>query len=105
AAARVARRDPAARLDLGLPRVLPALAREPRVLRPHRARARAARRRLAHREEEDPAAERLHPDDAGRVLCLAASVAAKKLSAAVEATRLLGKWTKLAQGHVMFGAG
>jgi hypothetical protein len=23
----------------------------------------------------------------------------------VEATRLLGKWTKLAQGHVMFGAG
>jgi hypothetical protein len=32
-------------------------------------------------------------------------VAAKKLSAAVEATRLLGKWTKLAQGHVMFGAG
>jgi hypothetical protein len=32
-------------------------------------------------------------------------VAAKKLSAAVEATRLLGKWTRLAQGHVMFGAG
>jgi len=32
-------------------------------------------------------------------------VAAKKLSAAVEATRLLGKWTKLAQGHVMFGSG
>jgi hypothetical protein len=32
-------------------------------------------------------------------------VAAKKLSAAVEATRLLGKWTKLAQGHVVFGAG
>jgi len=30
---------------------------------------------------------------------------AKKLSAAVEATRLLGKWMKLAQGHVMFGAG
>ena len=30
---------------------------------------------------------------------------AKKLSAAVEATRLLGKWTKLAQGHVMFGSG
>jgi hypothetical protein len=30
---------------------------------------------------------------------------AKKQSAAVEATRLLGKWTKLAQGHVMFGAG
>jgi hypothetical protein len=29
----------------------------------------------------------------------------KPLSAAVEATRLLGKWTKLAQGHVMFGAG
>ena len=26
-------------------------------------------------------------------------------SAAVEATRLLGKWTKLAQGHVAFGAG
>jgi hypothetical protein len=24
---------------------------------------------------------------------------------AVEATRLLGKWTKLAQGHVVFGAG
>lgn len=32
-------------------------------------------------------------------------MAAKKLSAAVEATRLLGKWTKLAQGHVMFGGG
>lgn len=32
-------------------------------------------------------------------------MAAKKLSAAIEATRLLGKWTKLAQGHVMFGAG
>jgi hypothetical protein len=32
-------------------------------------------------------------------------VAAKKLSAAVEATRLLGRWTRLAQGHVMFGAG
>jgi hypothetical protein len=30
---------------------------------------------------------------------------AKTLSAAIEATRLLGKWTKLAQGHVMFGAG
>jgi hypothetical protein len=30
---------------------------------------------------------------------------AKKQSAAVEATRLLGRWTKLAQGHVMFGAG
>jgi len=29
----------------------------------------------------------------------------KTLSAALEATRLLGKWTKLAQGHVMFGAG
>jgi hypothetical protein len=28
-----------------------------------------------------------------------------RISAAVEATRLLGKWTKLAQGHVMFGAG
>jgi hypothetical protein len=32
-------------------------------------------------------------------------VGAKKASAALEATRLLGKWTKLAQGHVMFGAG
>ena len=32
-------------------------------------------------------------------------MAAKKLSAALEATRLLGKWTKLAQGHVMFGSG
>jgi hypothetical protein len=32
-------------------------------------------------------------------------VAAKKLSAALEATRLLGKWTKLARGHVMFGSG
>jgi len=32
-------------------------------------------------------------------------VAAKKLSVAVEATRLLGKWTKLAQGHVMFSSG
>ena len=30
---------------------------------------------------------------------------AETLSAPVEATRLLGKWTKLAQGHVMFGAG
>jgi hypothetical protein len=30
---------------------------------------------------------------------------AKKQSAAVEATRLLGKWTRLVQGHVMFGAG
>jgi hypothetical protein len=27
------------------------------------------------------------------------------LSTALEATRLLGKWTKLAQGHVMFGTG
>ena len=27
------------------------------------------------------------------------------LSTALEATRLLGKWTKLAQGHVMFGSG
>ena len=27
------------------------------------------------------------------------------VSAAFEATRLLGKWTKLAQGHVMFGSG
>lgn len=32
-------------------------------------------------------------------------MAAKKPSAALEATRLLGKWTKLAQGHVMFGSG
>ena len=32
-------------------------------------------------------------------------MAAKKLSAAVEATRLLGKWTRLAQGHLVFGAG
>ena len=32
-------------------------------------------------------------------------MAAKKISVAVEATRLLGKWTRLAQGHVMFGAG
>ena len=32
-------------------------------------------------------------------------MAAKKISAAVEATRLLGRWTKLAQGHVMFGSG
>jgi hypothetical protein len=32
-------------------------------------------------------------------------LAAKKLSAAVEATRLLGRWTKLARGHVMFGTG
>jgi len=34
-----------------------------------------------------------------------ARVALKNPSAAVEATRLLGKWTRLAQGHVMFGAG
>lgn len=34
-----------------------------------------------------------------------ARVAARKPSAAIEATRLLGKWTKLAQGHVVFGAG
>src|SRR5882672_3957707 len=27
------------------------------------------------------------------------------LSTALEATRLLGKWTKVAQGHVMFGSG
>ena len=32
-------------------------------------------------------------------------MAAKKPSAAFEATRLLGKWTRLAQGHVMFGSG
>ena len=32
-------------------------------------------------------------------------MATKKLPAAVEATRLLGKWMRLAQGHVMFGAG
>jgi hypothetical protein len=32
-------------------------------------------------------------------------VRANKASAAIEATRLLGKWTKLAQGHVMFGSG
>jgi hypothetical protein len=30
---------------------------------------------------------------------------AKKQSAAVEATRLLGKWTRLAQGHALFGSG
>jgi len=30
---------------------------------------------------------------------------AEAFSAPVEATRLLGRWTKLAQGHVMFGAG
>ena len=29
----------------------------------------------------------------------------KTLSAALEATRLLGRWTKLAQGHVIFGSG
>lgn len=33
------------------------------------------------------------------------SRAKRGISAAVEATRLLGKWTKLAQGHVMFGSG
>lgn len=33
------------------------------------------------------------------------SRAKRGVSAAVEATRLLGKWSKLAQGHVMFGAG
>ena len=33
------------------------------------------------------------------------SRAKRGISAAVEATRLLGKWTRLAQGHVMFGAG
>ncbi|HXZ54758.1 MAG TPA: hypothetical protein VEH03_04815 [Burkholderiales bacterium] len=33
------------------------------------------------------------------------SRAQRGISAAVEATRLLGKWTKLAQGHVMFGPG
>ena len=32
-------------------------------------------------------------------------MAAKKPSAALHATRLLGRWTKLAQGHVMFGSG
>ena len=32
-------------------------------------------------------------------------VRANKASAAIEATRLLGKWTKLAQGHVMFASG
>lgn len=32
-------------------------------------------------------------------------MSAKTVSAAVEATRLLGKWTRLAQGHVMFGTG
>ena len=32
-------------------------------------------------------------------------MSAKTVSAAVEATRLLGRWTRLAQGHVMFGAG
>src|SRR5262249_54320996 len=96
-AARLARGPAAAGIDLGHPRLFSALAREPRLLRPHRARAGAARGRLAHREEEDTAAERHHPHDAGRVLRLTASVAAKKVSAAIEATRLLGKWTKLAQ--------
>jgi len=33
------------------------------------------------------------------------SRAKRGISAAVEATRLLGKWTQLAQGHVTFGAG
>jgi hypothetical protein len=33
------------------------------------------------------------------------SRAKRGISAAVEATRLLGKWSRLAQGHVMFGAG
>ncbi len=33
------------------------------------------------------------------------SAGTKPLSAAFEATRLLGKWTKVAQGHVMFGSG
>ncbi|HET7766427.1 MAG TPA: hypothetical protein VFK92_15175 [Burkholderiales bacterium] len=33
------------------------------------------------------------------------SRAKRGISAAVEATRLLGKWTRLAQGHVVFGAG
>jgi hypothetical protein len=33
------------------------------------------------------------------------SRAKRGISAAVEATRLLGKWMRLAQGHVMFGAG
>lgn len=33
------------------------------------------------------------------------SRAKRGVSAAVEATRLLGKWTRLAQGHVVFGAG
>jgi len=31
--------------------------------------------------------------------------AKRGLSPVFEATRLLGKWTKLAQGHVMFGSG
>ena len=35
----------------------------------------------------------------------AKSGATKTPSAAIEATRLLGKWTRLAQGHVMFGSG
>jgi hypothetical protein len=33
------------------------------------------------------------------------SRAKRGISAAVEATRLLGKWTRLAQGHAVFGAG
>jgi hypothetical protein len=33
------------------------------------------------------------------------SRAKRGISAAVDATRLLGKWTRLAQGHVMFGGG
>jgi hypothetical protein len=31
--------------------------------------------------------------------------AKRGISAAVEATRLLGKWTRLAQGHAFFGGG
>jgi len=33
------------------------------------------------------------------------SRAKRGISAAVEATRLLGKWTRLAQGHAFFGGG
>ena len=33
------------------------------------------------------------------------SRAKRGISAAVEATRLLGKWTRLAQGHALFGGG
>ncbi|HZF20496.1 MAG TPA: hypothetical protein VE008_12420 [Burkholderiales bacterium] len=33
------------------------------------------------------------------------SRAKRAISAAVEATRLLGKWTRLAQGHALFGGG